>query len=395
MARSVKALINPELLEWARKTTHMSVAEAAKKAKITEEKLIAWEAGKQAPTVAKLRALAKAYKRPLSVFYLPEKPLDFAPLKDFRRLPGEVAGFLTPRLATEIRMAHERRDLALEIYEDIGEEPPHFELRAGLDSNVDQIGEAIRRALGVTYEEQREWVDPRIAYNRWREKIEGLGVLVFQLSRIPVKEVRGFAIANDGVVPVIAVNAKDSYSGRCFSLLHELAHLMLGESSISDYDESAGEAPRFPEADRIEVFCNAVAAATLIPRKQFLAEPVVAGHAVGPWADVDLEGLARIYGVSPHAVLRRLLTLGKTTRAFYQAKLKVYEEQAAQLASKKAKGGPAPHVTALSNLGSGYARLVLEGYYHRRLTLSDVSDHLNLKLNYIPKLEAAAYGRAA
>ena len=291
MARSVKALINPELLEWARKTTHMSVAEAAKKAKITEEKLIAWEAGKQAPTVAKLRALAKAYKRPLSVFYLPEKPLDFAPLKDFRRLPGEVAGFLTPRLATEIRMAHERRDLALEIYEDIGEEPPHFELRAGLDSNVDQIGEAIRRALGVTYEEQREWVDPRIAYNRWREKIKGLGVLVFQLSRISVKVVRGFAIASDRVVPVVAVNAKDSYSGRCFSLLHELAHLMLGESSISDYNESAGEAPRFPGADRIEVFCNAVAAATLIPCKQFLAEPVVAGHAVGPWADVDLEGL--------------------------------------------------------------------------------------------------------
>ena len=48
-------------------------------------------------------------------------------------------------------------------------------------------------------------------------------------------------------------------------------------------------------------------------------------------------------------------------------------------------------MTALSNLGSGYARLVLEGYYHRRLTLSDVSDHLNLKLNYIAKLEAAAY----
>jgi Zn-dependent peptidase ImmA (M78 family) len=247
----------------------------------------------------------------------------------------------------------------------------------------------------VTVDEQLEWADPRVAYNGWREKIEALGALVFQLSRIPVSEVRGFAIANDGVVPVIAVNAKDSYTARSFSLMHELAHVLLGESSISDFDESTGEAARFEGADQIEVFCNAVAAATLLPRDEFLGEPVVARHEVGPWDDEHLEALARKYGVSPHAVLRRLLTLGKTTQAFYQMRLRAYEEQAAQFAAKKAKGGPAPHVAALATLGGGYARLVFEGYYSRRLTLADVSGYLNLKLTHIPKLEAAAFGRAA
>ncbi|MCC0057776.1 MAG: ImmA/IrrE family metallo-endopeptidase [Hyphomicrobiaceae bacterium] len=395
MARSVKALINPELLEWARSTAHMSLAEAAKKAKVTEEKLAAWEAGKDAPTVAKLRLLAKAYRRPLSVFYLPERPLDFAPLKDFRRLPGEVAGFLSPRLAAEIRMAHERRQFALELYEELGEEAPRLQMQARVTDDPEEIGGELRRLLGVTLDEQREWADPRVAYNGWREKIEALGVLVFQLSRIPVSEVRGFAIANDGVVPVVAVNAKDSYTARSFSLVHEFAHLVLGESSISDFDESTGQAPRFEGVDRIEVFCNAVAAATLLPREEFLREPLVAAHEVGAWSDEDLETLARAYGVSPHAVLRRLLTVGKTSREFYQRKLRQYEEEAAQLAARKAKGGPAPHVAALANLGGGYARLVFEGYYNRRLTLADVSGQLNLKVSHIPRLEAAAFGRAA
>lgn len=395
MTRSVKALINPELLGWARGTAHMSLAEAAAKAKVTEDKLRAWESGEDAPTVAKLRLLAKAYRRPLSVFYLPEKPLDFAPLKDFRRLPGEVAGLLSPRLAVEIRMAHERREFALELYDELGEEVPRLGLRARLVDDPEDVGRALRGVLGVTVDEQLEWADPRVAYNGWREKIEALGALVFQLSRIPVSEVRGFAIANDGVVPVIAVNAKDSYTARSFSLMHELAHVLLGESSISDFDESTGEAARFEGADQIEVFCNAVAAATLLPRDEFLGEPVVARHEVGPWDDDHLEALAGKYGVSPHAVLRRLLTLGKTTQAFYQTRLRAYEEQAAQFAAKKSKGGPAPHVAALATLGGGYARLVFEGYYSRRLTLADVSGYLNLKLTHIPKLEAAAFGRAA
>lgn len=88
MARTVKALINPELLVWARETVHMSVPQVAKTAKIAEATLASWEAGTDAPSVSKLRALAKIYKRPLAVFYLPERPRDFSPMKDFRRQPG-------------------------------------------------------------------------------------------------------------------------------------------------------------------------------------------------------------------------------------------------------------------------------------------------------------------
>lgn len=394
MARPVKAFINHELLVWARRTASLSLADGAKAAKVSEAVLTEWEQGGDAPTITKLRLLAKAYKRPLAVFYLPEPPLDFSPLKDFRRLPGEIAGLLSPALAAQINAAHERRELALELYDQLGEAPAPIALAATLATDPDQLGRHIRTMLGITLTVQQTWRDDRIAYNTWRRRIEDAGVLVFQLTKVGVKEARGFAIAKQPV-PVIAVNARDWYTARSFSLLHELAHLILGESSISDYSDATDSEARPPEANRIEVFCNAVAAATLIPKDDLLAMPLVARHNGMTWSDEDLAALGKTFGVSDEAILRRLLTLGKTSRAFYSEKRRAYEELTQRLASRKSKGGPKPHELTLGRYGSGFSRLVLQGYYQRRLTLSDVSGYLGIKLPWIGRLEAAAYGKAA
>ncbi len=90
MARSVEALVEAKLLVWARESANLSEVDAAEKAKVAPEKLQEWEAGTSRPTVAKARELARIYKRPLSVLYLPEPPTDFAALHDFRLLPGEA-----------------------------------------------------------------------------------------------------------------------------------------------------------------------------------------------------------------------------------------------------------------------------------------------------------------
>lgn len=394
MARTVKALINPELLVWARKTAHIDVARAAKAAKISVSTLESWEAGEDYPSIAKLRQLAKLYKRPLSVFYLPEKPLDFAPLKDFRRLPGEVAGVLSPALAMQITAAEERRDLALELYTELGEEPPVLELRATINEDVDAVAARVRNWLSISLTEQHAWRDDRIGYNAWRQRIEDLGVLVFQLTGVGVKEARGFAIAKRPL-PAVAVNGRDAYSARSFSLIHELSHVLLGESSISDFNEANAGENRLPDAERIEVFCNAVAAATLLPREAILNHALVRDHAGGTWTDEDLQELARAFAVSEEAVVRRLLTLGKASSAFYKEKRKAYEALAAELAGKKRGGRASPSQKALGRLGTGYARVILQAYYRQRLTLADVSAYLNVKLPWVSKIEIAAYGSSA
>jgi Zn-dependent peptidase ImmA (M78 family)/DNA-binding XRE family transcriptional regulator len=394
MARTVKALINPELLVWARKTAHIDVARAAKAAKISVSTLESWEAGDDYPSIAKLRQLAKLYKRPLSVFYLPEKPFDFAPLKDFRRLPGEVAGVLSPALAMQITAAEERRDLALELYTELGEDPPVLELRATINEDVDAVAARLRNWLGISLTEQHAWRDDRSGYNAWRQRIEDLGVLVFQLTGVGVKEARGFAIAKRPL-PAVAVNGRDAYSARSFSLIHELCHVLLGESSISDFSEANAGENRLPDAERIEVFCNAVAAATLLPREAILSHALVRDHARGTWTDEDLQELARAFAVSEEAVVRRLLTLGKASSAFYKEKRKAYEALAAELAGKKRGGRASPSQKALGRLGTGYARVILQAYYRQRLTLADVSAYLNVKLPWVSKIEIAAYGSSA
>lgn len=394
MARTVKALINPDLLKWARKTARIDLSRAAKVAKVTETTLEAWEAGEDYPSIAKLRMLAKLYKRPLSVFYLPERPLDFAPLKDFRRLPGEVAGILSPALAAQITAAEERRALALELYAELGEEPPGFQLRASLADRPDDTAARIREWLGVALSEQQSWRDARTGYNAWRRQVENLGLLVFQLTGVGVKEARGFAIAKRPL-PAVAVNGGDSPTARSFSLFHEICHVMLGESSISDFSDGNAGDDRLPDAAKIEAFCNAVAAAALLPREALLAHPLVRSHVGGTWTDDDLLELSKAFAVSEEAVLRRLLTLEKAAPAFYKQKRRDYEALAAQLAAAPSKGRATPSQKALNRLGTGYTRLVLNAYYRQRLTLADVSAYFNVKLPWISKIESATYGASA
>ena len=85
---AIKALVKPAMLRWARARAKLKLEQAAKAAHVTVERLRAWESDndEDTPTLGQLRKLAAAYHFPLAVFYLPEPPKDFAPLRDFRRL---------------------------------------------------------------------------------------------------------------------------------------------------------------------------------------------------------------------------------------------------------------------------------------------------------------------
>ena len=159
---SIKANVTPELLTWARRSAGYALEEAAKKINnISVEKLAAWEEGIDQPTVKQLYKLAEVYKRPVGTFFLSELPQDFTIPRDFRRLPGEVAGVYSPALRRQIRLAEERREAALELYEDLREDPPTFPLAATLNDDPDELARRIRDALGVDPVEQFSWRDPQ------------------------------------------------------------------------------------------------------------------------------------------------------------------------------------------------------------------------------------------
>jgi len=392
MAKRIEALIRPELLIWARRTTGFEIVQVAKKLQIPPERLEEWERDAGRPTMVQLRKLAKVYKRPLGVFYLPEPPPDVRPLHDFRRLPGKVAGVQSPELRFEIRRAHSRRELVLDLSQGVGGPPPTFALSATLADNPETLGTAIRIALGIRYEDQIISGGPHETLNAWRSALENAGVLVFQATTVAVTEIRGFSIG-EAPLPAVVVNIKDSPRGRTFTMLHELAHLVLHKGGLCDTLED-GE--RHPEDKRAEIFCNHVAGATLVPKQHLLAEELVRGKPrPAEWPDDDVERLAKRYGVSREVVLRRLLTFDCITHGFYDRKIRRYHEEYEEQAQQHpARGFAPPHMMAISAVGPFFARLVLSSYYQDHITASEVSDFLEVRLRHLPKIEASLLGQS-
>lgn len=389
MATRVEALLTPELLLWSRKTAGFSLEDAAKRVKLKPELLESWEQGQARPSIPQLRKLAKLYKRPLAVFYLPEPPMTFKALRDYRKLPAHAPLTESPELRYEIRRAHELRATALELYEELEETPPELQLRISLDDDPEVIAGQIRQMLGLTYGEQRKWKSGYDARNWWRSALEQIGVLVFQVSDVEVDEMRGFSIS-ERPLPVVAVNSKDRVNGRIFTMLHEFIHILLNDNSLCTLDEHL---PRRNNEQRVEVFCNHVAGATLVPQSYLQMENELSGKkARSEWDDEIIQTLARKYSVSRETILRRLLTLGYTTEDFYRKKRDDFLEEYEELAKQPTIGFTQPDRAAINAVGPSFVRVVLNGYYQDKITALDVSTILNVRTKHIDNIERMVRG---
>ncbi|MEE8173275.1 MAG: XRE family transcriptional regulator [Alphaproteobacteria bacterium] len=393
MAR-VKAEIKPQLLVWARESAGFSIDEVADKLKKDPPIIRSWERGADQPFMGQLRRLADIYKRSLSDFYLPEPPQERAIPHDFRRSPGEVALVYSPALRRQLRVARERRDLAMALYEEVGQAVPGVGVRITETADPEAIGGQVRQLLDIDFQEQRRWGDGRPAYNAWRRRIEALGILVFQFENVGPEEAWGFSIV-EGDLPVIGINRKLAPNGRTFTLLHELKHVLLREGSICDIDDLT---PRGAQELRTEIFCNRVAAAALMPGPLFRAHDVIAEHEKGKatWDDHEIAALARTFGVSREAAVRRLETFDLTTMAFYLRKRAQYQKEREERRKKELAASKEKPIKrnmpreAISNLGRRFVGLILQNYEEDRITLMDVSDYLGVRAEKVRKVEELA-----
>lgn len=401
MAARIPALVEPSLLVWARERASLSQIDAAAKIGVALDKLEAWELGKASLSIPQLKKLAEVYKRPISVFFLPEPPADFQALRDFRRLQEFSGQPLSRALAYEIRAAHERRLIAIELADELGDPPAELGVVAKRTDDPETIATKLRDRLGISLQQQSRWGNPQSSFRGWRDALEEAGALVSVLGgahhQVPMSEVRGFAIA-ERPFPMIVVNGQDRGYGQIFTLMHELGHIVLGESIFEDDLEPHA---RMPAANRAtETFCNRLAAAVLMPKEALLAENLVVAKIPNTvWTDVEVTALSKRYGVSREALIVRLAELGRVSNDFVQTKRAEYAAQYAALAKKEDQddlSGFAPyHYQILSHIGRGYARLVLQAYNGRYVTLSTASGYLGTQAKLVPKIEHAAYTGAA
>ena len=383
----MRARVKPELIRWVRRNADLSVADAAKKAGTSVAIASRWEDGTVQPTVRQLRLLANAAKRPLAIFYLAEPPRGFTALRDFRRLPGTSVGAQTPALRLAVRLACERRQLALDLATDMDELPPPLPIQASVEERAGDVARRIRGLLGISIQEQKRWKDSYAALNGWRHAVQQHGVLVFQARGVNVSEMRGFSVT-DEPMPLIVLNTKDAPYGRVFTLLHEFCHLLLRKGGICDLKDRG----RKPEENPIEVFCNRVAAETLVPRRAFAQSPVVRDHPRRTeWQVAEVAALANEFSVSREVVLRRLLTMGRLTRSAYRSWRQALTEEY-EAAQGNQTGFVPPGTSAVSALGQSFVKLVLLSYYQDRITSRDVSEYLGVRLKHMAGIEERVMG---
>lgn len=395
MAERTKALVEKELLQWARASAALSLEAASKAAHVPLEKIEAWERGEDGPSIPELKKLAGAYKRPLSVFFLPEPPKDFQALRDFRRLTDLFEPEYSRALAYEIRAAQERRAVAIDLLDRVDDAPPAWTIDAKVGDDPETVAERIRNRLNIPMTVQSRWSDPAKAFRAWRDAIEASGVLVSVLGGahhgVPLKEVRGFALA-ERPLPMIVVNGKDRTNGKIFTLMHELAHVALGVSAIENEVEPGNQMPA--PVRTIETFCNKVAAAVLMPRTSLLNEPLLAGKtATSTWNDAEIGALAQRYCVSREALLIRLSSLRLVADDFVRDRRRAYAKEYAEIDDDAdTSGGFAPYPTqVISHLGRAFARLVLQSYHNQSLTLSTASGYLGTQAKHVGSLEKLAF----
>jgi Zn-dependent peptidase ImmA (M78 family) len=323
------------------------------------------EGAPERPTATQLEKLADAVKRPVATFFLPTPPAEQPLPVDFRRpFPATAVQPLSHSARLAIRRARRLQGIFAELGSHVTPTIPGIDFSRRQPAEV--AARLARESLRVSLEEQAKWREPENALKVWRSRVEDLGLLVFQLG-MPKEEVSGFSLS--GEAQAIVLNKKDHHARRCFTLFHEWAHLLLGEPGLCFVDE--GRTERADES--VEVFCNAFA----------VDQPASLERAV--------EEGARRFAVSRYVILRRFLTANIITAERYRSLTARWDrehEERRQKPAVKKRGGPAPHVKTVSELGGGFVSRVLSAHDRGIVSDLEVADYFALKLRHLEKVEA-------
>ena len=385
MAKSVKALITPAVLKWAReRRIRLEIDYAAKRLKIDTERLEAWENGTEQPTISQLKKIAKLYKTHISVFYLSEPPIGFQSLIDYRVLPevSTINEEQTYKLNANIIEAFERREMLIGFYELLEESPPQVILKVS-EEDPTRAAQQITDFLEFNRTQLQQANDSYAALAFWKQTIEAKGILVCHTSAntslsVELKTVRGFCIAQRPF-PMIVLNPKDSPYGRIFTIIHELVHIAIGKSIIQNTGFRDIEDPAL---NQTEVFCNQVAAEVLVPKTELLAMVKL------QTLEKELSKISKYFHVSPEVIMRRLRTFGRISEQRYEMYRKFQQEK--YKGKSEQSGGIRPyHNRLLSASGEYFARTAFTAYYEEKITISELTSVFsNCATKHLFKIES-------
>jgi len=303
--------ISPNILRWAAEQRGISL-DALVDLLGTPSKHDDFAAGKL--SVAQAEKLAKKAHIPFGYFFLDTPPASVQRgIPDLRQLPNHEP--LSIDFFDVLDDVLRKQQWYQEYLQEQGAQQLDFVGKHPFKANIpaEQVAADIQRTLGITEHERKQCKTTSDFFTLFSVKAEGIGILVFKNGivksstrrSLSVNEFRGFAIA-DPMAPVIFINGKDSEAAWIFTLAHEIAHIWLGESGVSDLPANQQKS-----SNKLEVYCNRIAAELLTPKTQFL-------DAWEQAAESKFDVLSKAFKVSRLVIARRAFDLGKIDWATYQ-----------------------------------------------------------------------------
>lgn len=386
MARAIRALVEPEVVKWARTSANLEPLAAARKIGVEQSDVLGWEDGTVRPTIKQLRDAAKVYRRSLAVFFLPEPRNDFGTIRDFRRFDPDQSPLWSTALLAELRRAIDQRDVFLEITDLRGQTLPRTWLAPDETAPDETVAAQVRKHL-LRHSDSAPPARAKDDYthlNFWTALIEESGALVLctEGGGVSTEEMRAFSLSFTKV-PVIVLNGADWPRPRLFSLLHEYAHIVLHEEGVCD--TSTDRRPK-TDARQIEARCNRIAAAVLMPPDEIVSSPEVQRHERDePWTLYELLDGSRRFGVSAESYLRRLTTLGLARVVEYDE----FKKSTNPIERKGNESGKGNYYnTKVRDLGRSYVRAVTDAHRIHLIDSYRASQYLRSKVEHIPRLAA-------
>ncbi len=354
--------IKPELFRWAQQRSGISLDDLREKFPKYQE----WVDGESEPTMKQLEKFAAQTYAPLGYFFLAAPPQEPLPIPDFRTVSDRRVARPSPHLLDTIYAVQLRQEWMRGFLIEQSERPLAFIGSRTLEDSPEAVAADIRRTLGLEAHWSRTLPTWEEALRRLIQEIEDIGVLVMingvvennTHRPLDVDEFRGFALI-DSYAPVIFINGRDAKAAQMFTLVHEVAHLWLGKGGVSDIKSL------LPSGNKVEIFCNKVAAEFLVP----------AGEMRAAWtekksSEKPFEQMARMFKVSPVVAARRLLDLELISRERYFKFYKEYSEEAAERKGKAAGGGNF-YLTLGARLGKRFPAAVYIAAKEGRLPYRD------------------------
>jgi len=364
----VRVAVNTSILEWALDRAGCSPADLEPKF----PKLADWLAGHAQPTVRQLEAFATATRTPFGYFFLPQPPEERIPIPDFRTVRGRAVARPSPDLLDTLYLCQQRQEWYREYAQITGSKPFPLVGAASVRDDVVEVASKMRDALAFNLDERRRMATWTDALRKFIEQTDDLGVLVMvngvvggnNNRKLDPSEFRGFALS-DPLAPLVFVNGADTKAGQMFTLAHELAHLWLGESALTDVE------PRSRPSNSVEQWCNRVAAELLVPLAVLRGE-----YDAGAPLRTELDRLARRFKVSTLVVLRRIHDAGGLTSDQLRSE---YDTELQRLRDLQRGSGGNFYLTTAARVSRRFARAILTSTWEGRSSFTEAFRLLGFK----------------